>query len=1048
MPSFSIEAPGEANPLTESTLLQTLQAASSNDPHQIQTGTKQLQQWEKSPGFYKHLQSVFIARSLPVDVRYLAVIQLKNGIDKYWRKTATNAVSKDDKAVIRSRLISSGLEEPDQRLALQNALVIAKIARFEYPGDWPEAISTVIDAIRTSSQHNHSARLSRALLILLNIIKELGTGRLQRTRQTLQAATPEILSVLGTIYLERINQWLPALQNGQQNAGLLDFMRASLLSIKTLRRLLISGYEFPNRNEEVHDFWRLTLNQVDSYITLISRHSQFGLAPELTLLVEKHLLQLSKLHLEMAKTHPAAFVLLPNSLDLVRAYWGLIKQYAETFGSKQAVVSNGNERNGDSSTDDRPVLEKLSLKGLLLIRACIKMVFNPAQTFKYRHPQEKEEKIQAETAVKHNLLSGSFVEEIMNITVTKFFVIRESELHEWEEDPEDWENKEETESEGFEFSIRPCAEKLFLDVALYKDILVGPLLQVFANVATPENENILFKDSVYSAIGLAAAVIHDQLDFDNFLTTTLANEVQKQSPGYNILRRRIAILIGQWITIKIAPENRPLVFQIFDHLLNPNDRSNDLVVRVTAGRHLKNVADDWDFDASHFMPYADSIMTRLMKLIEEVDSTETKMALLNTISVLVERLEHNVAPFANRIVELLPPLWEQSAEEHLMKQAILAILSRLVNALKAQSAPFHSMLVPIIQGAVEPDSESQLYLLEDALDLWHAILTQAERPASPDVISLTTYLFPTFELGSESLRKSLEITTSYVLLAPEHALSDNVRKQLLSSFSSLYATVKPEYSGFLNNIIEIMIQSAQALGGEAAVHQITSDLIETRLLPQQLEGLNSAWTAHCTTGPNREVAAVDGVVETDYYSVLARLVLASPNMFLSALEASSSSPLEATLKWLLQEWFSHLDNIGDPGRRKLMALAITKLLETNNTVVLQNLQLLMTMWSDVITELREDVNGELMNVMADSLVFEDSEQLRQVEEGVLEAPEDIRRRELSFADPVHRIRLQEWVQKYLKMAIQNAGGEQAFQNEWLVNVDRVVIEAFGELGII
>ena len=394
--------------------------------------------------------------------------------------------------MIRSRLIPSGLEEPDQRLALQNALVVSKIARFEYPGDWPDAISTIIDAIRTSSQHNDSARLSRALLILHNIIKELGTGRLQRTRQTLQAATPEILSVLGTIYLERINQWQPALENGQQNAGLLDFMGASLLSIKILRRLLISGYEFPNRNEEVHVFWRLTLNQVDSFITLISRRSQTGLAPEFTLLVEKHLLQLSKLHLEMAKTHPAAFVLLPNSLDLVRAYWGLIKQYAGTFGSKQAVVSNATERNGDGNTDDRPVLEKLSLKGLLLIRACIKMVFNPAQTFKYRHPQEKEEKGQAETAVKNDLLSSSFVEDIMNITVTKFFIIREAELHEWGEDPEEWENKEETESEGFEFSIRPCAEKLFLDVALnYKDILVGPLLQVFANVASKYNCSLI-----------------------------------------------------------------------------------------------------------------------------------------------------------------------------------------------------------------------------------------------------------------------------------------------------------------------------------------------------------------------------------------------------------------------------------------------------------------------------------------------------------------------------------------------------------------------------
>lgn len=91
--SFAIEVPGEANPLSEGMLLHVLKAASSADPHQIQTGTKQLQEWEKSPSYYKHLQSIFIDRSLPIEVRYLAIIQLKNGIDKYWRKTATKFVS-------------------------------------------------------------------------------------------------------------------------------------------------------------------------------------------------------------------------------------------------------------------------------------------------------------------------------------------------------------------------------------------------------------------------------------------------------------------------------------------------------------------------------------------------------------------------------------------------------------------------------------------------------------------------------------------------------------------------------------------------------------------------------------------------------------------------------------------------------------------------------------------------------------------------------------------------------------------------------------------
>lgn len=89
MPSFEIEVPGEANPLSEQAIVNTLQSASSSDPNQIQTGTKQLAQWEKAPGYYRHLQSAYIDSRLPLEIRYLAIIQLKNGIDKYWRKTAT-----------------------------------------------------------------------------------------------------------------------------------------------------------------------------------------------------------------------------------------------------------------------------------------------------------------------------------------------------------------------------------------------------------------------------------------------------------------------------------------------------------------------------------------------------------------------------------------------------------------------------------------------------------------------------------------------------------------------------------------------------------------------------------------------------------------------------------------------------------------------------------------------------------------------------------------------------------------------------------------------
>lgn len=55
-------------------------------------------------------------------------------------------------------------------------------------------------------------------------------------------------------------------------------------------------------------------------------------------------------------------------------------------------------------------------------------------------------------------------------------------------------------------------------------------------------------------------------------------------------------------------------------------------------------------------------------------------------------------------MSLLPPLWEQSGEEHLMKQAILTLLSSLMNALKGDSVKYHENLLPLIRNSIEPES--------------------------------------------------------------------------------------------------------------------------------------------------------------------------------------------------------------------------------------------------------------------------------------------------------------------------------------------------------
>ena len=291
--------------------------------------------------------------------------------------------------------------------------------------------------------------------------------------------------MVGNLYVELVRRWTSFLQHGgDDEGGAIEDIGKSLLAIKVLRRLLISGYEFPNRDKNVSEFWNIARAHFGDFLVIVTRDPP-TLAPDIQDLVAKHLLQLSKLHVDMATTHPGAFALLPDSINLTKAYWGLVSNFGSHFGVASASSMHKILDNGGVDDEEKSIMEKLSLKGLLILRACVRMVFNPQQTFKFRKPEDKEEKNQSQEVMKDGLLSHEMVMEIMEVVVTRFFVLREVDLRDWTQDAEEWERKEDSEGTGYMYAVRPCAERLFLDLMInFKEILVEPLLQVFYRVAS------------------------------------------------------------------------------------------------------------------------------------------------------------------------------------------------------------------------------------------------------------------------------------------------------------------------------------------------------------------------------------------------------------------------------------------------------------------------------------------------------------------------------------------------------------------------------------
>lgn len=358
-----------------------------------------------------------------------------------------------------------------------------------------------------------------------------------------------------------------------------------------------------------------------------------------------------------------------------------------------------------------------------------------------------------------------------------------------------------------------------------------------------------------------------------------------------------------------------------------------------------------------------------------------------------------------------------------------------------------------------------MYLLDEALDLWTAIIQQSPTP-SPDILALLPCVFPILQSGTDSAPQALQIVESYILLAPQDVFKDEYRTPLLLALQDLLSHTTRQRIGVVPRLVEMLIRSGEAINGgsEETYNAISQSLIQSSFLRSILEGLHSAYEASETTGPNRKTSNVIGVVETEYYSVVARLALASPTIFASAIATAIQgdniqSPYK-DLPWLLKEWFSHYDNISSANQKKLHVLALTQLLGLKQNppnpaapdlpadFLRQFLQSYLTVWTDLILELAE--GGQDSN--ADYLVFwgapSGSETAVPDVPDEVEPPENYRRRDWENSDIIHRFPIRDFVRERLQQLIVACGGPETFQAEWLANVDTDVVSAFGALGLI
>uniref|UniRef100_A0A672QD90 Importin-11 n=1 Tax=Sinocyclocheilus grahami TaxID=75366 RepID=A0A672QD90_SINGR len=939
-----------------SVVLQALTQATSQDSAVLKPAEEQLRQWETQPGFYSVLLSIFNNHLLDVNVRWLAVLYFKNGIDRYWRKVAPHALSEEEKSSLRAGLITN-FNEPVNQIATQIAVLIAKVARLDCPRQWPELIPILLESVKVQD----SLQQHRALLTFYHVTKTLASKRLATDRRLFQDLASSIYSFACSLWNHHTDTFLQQIYTGDQQTSLSSLER-TLLSLKVLRKLTVHGFIEPHNNMEVMVKTKAFFFQP---FHLLFAGRQFGPGSLCREKLEKTIILFTKVLLDFLEYHPWPFIpLIQCSLEFAVSY----------------VFTEAGEG---------VVFERFIVQCMNLIKMIVKNdAYKPAKNIEDSKPESLEAH-----KIKTAFFTHQTLTEIGRRLVSKYFLLTEEELTMWEEDPESF-AVEETGGDSWKYSLRPCTEVLFLDIFHnYSQTLTPVLLEMVQNL------------QVYNAVGLAAYELFDNVDFDQWFKNQLLGELQVSHNRYKLIRRRVIWLIGQWISVKFKPELRPLLYEVILSLM----QDPDLVVTLPV--------DDFEFRTEQFLPYLESIFGLLFQLLQQVNECDTKMQVLHVISCVIERVSIQIRPYVGCLVQYLPVLWKQSEEHNMLRCAILTTLIHLVQGLGAESKNLYPFLLPVIQLSTDVSQPPHVYLLEDGLELW--LVTLENSPAiTPELLRIFQNMSALLELSSENVRTCFQIINAYIYLSATDFLQ-NYAEALCRSFYELLRDITTEGQVQVLKVVEIAIKVSPVLG---------SHMFQP-LLPAVLRGI------------------VEGerypVVMSTYLGVTGRILLQNSGFFTSLLTQMAveyNQEADQLLGSMIEMWVDRMDNITQPERRKLSALALTSLLPSDNSVIQDKfcgiINICVEALHDVMTEDPETATFK------DCMLMSHFEEPKLTDDEEPPTEQDKRRKLLALEDPVHSVSLQQFVYEKLK-AQQMLMGDQGFQ-ALMETVDTEVVRQLQE----
>ncbi|KAM3965537.1 importin beta11 isoform 2-T2 [Aphomia sociella] len=969
-------------------VLDTLNRATSQDTDVLKPAEKKLQEWEIEPGFYSVLLDVLSNHSIDINVRWLAVMCFKNGVDRYWRRNAPNAITDEEKQKLRQGLLTTNiLSEPVAQIATQQAVLISKIARFDCPTNWPSLVPELVGALKAPQpliQH-------RSLLIFHHVVKALASKRLIGDRRTFQELTNSVYSFILNLWHENTELFLRHIQEGAATELITEHLEKALLCLRILRKLTVFGFKKAHESQDAIAFLNVVFDRAKTSLECRKLLKGRGIYP--LELCEKFIIHLTKVALGVLCFHPISYVpLIRPSLEFALYY---------CFTEQGMAL----------------IYERFTIQCLNIVKGILQCV---EYKLLKRKDQVKEPLTIQAHQVKSEVLDANTVCHMCRHLVTHYFLLSSDDLALWDAEPESFATDEAGES--WKYSLRPCTEALFNELFQFRNVLAPELVRLLASlqqrqISPDDLPAILKKDAIYNAVRLAAFDLYDDVDFDEWFSNVLSQELKIKDNNYRIIRRRVCQLIGQWCGVRASQSLRPAIYEA---LLEPLSRADeDAAVKLAAAEALRSTIDDFNFDVDQFGPYAPHAIAALYELLVESEECDTKMHVLHVVSYVMERCGASVARGGGTgaLFSYLPQLWIHAASHNMLRAATLSAVVHLLKALGECAPNVRPWILSIVNESTRLTEPAHVYLLEDALELWLAIL-ETSHTVDAATLQLAENLCPILEQSTEHLRIIVYIMQAYTLLCPEEFLLAAGGK-CMALLEDMLSDMRTEGVITVLKMAEICINvSFPERNTFLGVQVIWPILI--RVIHCLLEGDDLT------------------MVFSVQLSLVSRVILLSSDLFYKAIQEASNGLVEydsdpvKVLSRFLHVWTEKMNLITRLKRWKVVGLGLAALLTTQNATVLERFP---TILLNLVEVLHDIMVTESNGTYVDTLVSPPGSRPASPLEGsggaarwpaassAGDSPHEQRRRRLAAAHPAHCIDLRAVTQHQLETLKSQVGPE-------------------------